>query len=300
MRSAFVVARQELVSARRERLTSALLFVFLGMAIASGGIGWAARHTVTNVWTLTVAQTGRNVPNPFLQVPALDPIKNTIVYVVLIGALLAIVVGVRSSIRDRKSGVTDLILSRPISTRAYVAGKLMGTQAWMGIVLLAAMAASWVGVWVVSGNLLSLGETGSLFAFFALAWLFLLPFNALGITIGARSRHESTALLVPVLIWAAATFVIPQLGTAQNPSSLLNPVPTAPSTTDLFFRINQAVLRPISFTEHFRHASASILHLRGADPSIGGDLLSVALMAGLSLALLAMVSRSSMRRPLYE
>lgn len=300
MNPVLAVARQELGSARRERLTIALLLVFLGMAIASGAIGWTARHTVMGVYDQTIAQTGRNIPNPFAQTPPLDAIKNTIVYIVLIGALLAIVVGVRSSVRDRKAGVIDLIFSRPIATRSYLSGKLFGTHSWIGIVLFVAMIASWLSVWIVSGHPLPFGDTASLLAFFGLAWLFLLPFTVMGIVAGAKSHHESTALLVPVLMWAAATFVIPQLGTAQNPSSLLNPVPTAASTTDLFFRTNQVVLQPISFTEHFRHASAAVLGLRGADSGIAADVMSLVLIAALALAALAVVSRSSMRRLLYE
>jgi len=293
--------RQEIRSSFRERLAIALLVVFLGMALASAAIGWSAHHTVMNVYNATVTQLGRDVPNPFANVSALEVVKNTVIYIVLIGALLAVVVGVRAGLRDRKAGVTDLILSRPVGARSYVTGKLLGIQAWMGIVLAAALIVSWFSVWVISRSPLGWTATGSLVGFFVLAWLFLLPFSVVGLIAGSRSRHESTALLVPVLIWVAITFVIPQLGTAQNPVSLLNPVPTAPSTSDLFFRVNHAVLQPISITEHFKHVSGVILQLRDVVSTAWvGDLLSVALMAALSVGALLLTTRKSMRTPLYE
>jgi ABC-2 type transport system permease protein len=301
MSALLTVARQEIRSASRERLAVALLVVFLGMALASAAIGWSSHRTVMSVYNQTVLQAGRDVPNPFLNTPPLDVVKNTVIYVVLIGALLAVVVGVRAGLRDRKSGVTDLILSRPIGSKSYLIGKLLGTQAWMGVVLVAALIASWFSVWVISGAPLALRPTGLLLGFFALAWLFLLPFSAMGLIAGVRSRHESTALLVPVLLWVVITFILPQLGTAQTPVSLLNPVPTGAATTDLFFRVNQAVLQPISITEHFKHASAAILQLRDlASTAIGWDLLSLGVVAIVTLGVLLLAAGPSARRPLYE
>jgi ABC-2 type transport system permease protein len=300
--SAFLtVARQEVRSTGRERLAIALLVVFLGMALASAVIGWSSHRTVMSVYNETVLQTGRDVPNPFVDVSPLDVVKNTVIYIVLIGALLAVVVGVRAGVRDRKAGVTDLILSRPIGPRSYLLGKLLGAQAWMGIVLVVALVASWLSVWVISGTPLDLAATGLLLGFFALAWVFLLPFSVMGMIAGAKSRHESTALLIPILLWVAITFVIPQLGTAQNPTALLNPVPGVAATTDLFFRVNHTILQPISITEHFKHASAALLQLRDAGSgAVGWDLLSLGLVAVVAFGVLLLTARSSMRRPLYE
>lgn len=301
MRQVLVVARHELRSAARERLALALLVVFLGMALVSSSIGWASHHTVTKVYEQTVIQMGRHVPNPFTGVSPLEITRNTVVYIVLIGALLAAVVGVRSAVRDRRSGVADLILSRPVGTHAYTLGKLLGVHAWIGIVLVAAASVSWVGVWFALKAPLSASETLSLAQFFALAWLFLVPFSALGLIAGARSRHESTALLVPILVWVAVVFAIPQLGTAQHPSALLNPVPSGASTADLLFKVNQAVLGPVSIAEHFKHGGGAILHLRDVDSTaIGGDVVSLTVAAVLSVVALTLVGRSSMRRPLYE
>lgn len=301
MKEALVVARREVLNVNRERLALVLLLVFLGMVLVSASIGWSTHHTVMSVYDETVRQLGRNVPNPFSGMSALELIKNTVIYIVLIGALLAIVVGARSTIRDRKAGVTDLILSRPIKPPSYLAGKLLGAHCWIGLVLLFSLIASWASVWVVSGNPLSIKDTGSLILFFAAAWLFLLPFAVIGTIAGMRSRHESTALLAPILMWAAVTFAIPQLGTAQNPAALLNPVPAPVSTTDLFFQVNRLVFQPVSITEHFKHLSGVLLNLRDiTTTNVGMDLASLCGIAALSIAALFFAGRSSLRRPLYE
>src|SRR6202011_2729170 len=108
--------KQELLCARRERLPQILLVIFLAMVALSNFIGWATNHTVTNVYNQAVKQSLTTAPNPFTGVSPLFYARNTVVYIVLIGALLAIVLGVQSMLRDRKAKVTDLLLSRPVST----------------------------------------------------------------------------------------------------------------------------------------------------------------------------------------
>lgn len=300
MKPMLVLARHEIRMARRERLSRALLVAFLGMTLISGFIGWSTHRTVIAIYRAALSSTGATGTNPFLASSPLENIKNTIVYIALIGALLAIVVGVRSSVRDRRAGTTDLLLSRPISPRAFLLGKLLGTQAWIGMVLLVALVVSWADVALVSGHPPGSSDSLAMTQTFAIAWIFLLPFCVVGHLAGFASRQESNALLVPILVWIAATFIIPQLGTAQNPVSLLNPVPGPSSIDGAFFRFNRAVLRPISFTEHFRHASAVTLGLRDAAPGgIGGDLASIG-GAGLTSLLALASSTRTLRRPIDE
>jgi ABC-2 type transport system permease protein len=297
---AIAVARHEIRMARRERLTVSLLVVFLGMAIVSSSIGWATRRTVLQIYDRAVLEAGKHLPNPFTGASGLEILKNTIIYVVLVGALLAIVAGVQSTIRDRRSEVTELIHSRPIRPSEYVAGKLLGTLAWIGVVLLVAMLGSWLSVWAVLGAPMSARETASLLAFFSASWLFFVPFVVLGIVSGARSRSESMALLMPILVWVALTFILPQLGTAQNPTASLNPVPSAASTSDLFFHFNQAVLQPVSLSEHFKHVASVLLRLRDVTSSaIAGDLLALFAIAVLAIIALGLTTRSTVRRPLH-
>jgi len=301
MKTIFIVAKHELKTAGRERLSQALLLIFLGMVLISAVIGWAAHSTVMNVYNETLRQTGRHLANPFAGASPLDPVKNSVIYVVLIGALLAIIAGVSSSVRDRRAGVIDILFSRPVKIRDYLAGKLLGIQCWLGFILLAAMTLSWISVWVVTSHKLSLGDTVALLGFFSLAWVFLLPFSALGLIAGAKTRHEANALLIPILFWVIITFIIPQLGTAENPSALLNPVPARVASTGLLFRANRLLLQPLSVTEHFKHVSGVILHLPDTGPSsVLFDLLVLALAAIAGLAALALVNRASLRSPLYE
>jgi hypothetical protein len=88
MKEALVVARREILNVNRERLAVTLLAVFLGMVLVSATIGWSTRHTVMSVYDETVLQTGRNLPNPFSEMSALELIKNTVSTLFLSGPYL--------------------------------------------------------------------------------------------------------------------------------------------------------------------------------------------------------------------
>jgi ABC-2 type transport system permease protein len=168
----------ELKSARRERLPQLILAVFLAMVAAASFIGWMTHKTVTSVYNEALRERVTTQPNPFLQVPQLDAVKNVVIYTALIGALFAVIVGVRSSLRDRKSGVLDLIFSRPVDKRKYILAKYVGILLWLGVVIAIAAILTWVSLWIIQGQPESLVNSGRLIIFFSISWLFLLWCNS--------------------------------------------------------------------------------------------------------------------------
>jgi len=291
--------RHELLSSSRERLPQALLVVFLAMVTVSAGIGWITNRTVTQVWEKTRAAGLTAAPNPFTDVSALYYARNTVIYIVMIGSLLAIVLGVSSVLRGRASGTVDLVLSRPISTRTYLAGRLTGMAAWLGLVLAGAGMISWISLVIISGQPLSWPDSGRLVGFFGVAWAFVVVFVLLGMVSALHARRETTALLAPIVVWAIVTFVLPQLGTAAHPVSLLNPVPAIANTGGSFPLI-QSIVGPASVTEQFKTASAILLR----DDQVTGSLtLSVAwilVAAVVGTVVVASTRRDQVRKDLDE
>lgn len=257
--SAAAVVRQEFRAARRERLPQLMLVVFLGLVAAATFIGWLTHTTVTSVYTEALREGATNQPNPFLLVPPLSAVKNIVIYVSLIGALLAILVGVQSAIRDRKAKVLGMVFSRPIGRRLYIAAKFAGVMLLLGLTLCAAAVLTWFSLWIIGGQPLNWVLTGHLILYFVVSWAFLIPFAALGMMSGLYSQRETTALLVPILIWVLFTFILPQLGTAAEPISFLNPVPAQISSSGPFFAFNHQFLQPLSYIDHYKELSASTL-----------------------------------------
>lgn len=300
MNQFLAIVKQELLAARRERLPQVLLVVFLFMVGISSFIGWATNHTVTNVYKEAVSQGITTAPNPFASVPSLYYARNTVIYIVLIGALLAIILGVGSVLRDRKSKTIDLLLSRPVNNSLYLVGKLGGLSLWLLGILGISFAINWASISLILGHGLAIQDSAHLLLFYGLSWVFLVPFIVLGMASGIFSRRETSALLVPIVVFSIITFVLPQLGTAEHPTALLNPVPATVTSQGFFFRVNRTLFAPISVTERFKHSSGVILKDSAVDQKATSSTLLLGGLAIASVGLLLLIGRSNMRRELYE
>ncbi len=299
MSIALVAARQEIRTLRREKLAQALLIVFVGMVSISSFIGWLTNKNVSSVYRKVKAEGITSVPNPFEHVAALYYLRNTVIYLVLVGALLAIVLGVSSIIRDRKARTVDLVLVRPVQARLYLLGKLGGITAWLTMILAFVTLVSWTSIAFIIGKPLKASDTERLFSFFAMSLLFLLGFVLLGMICALYCSRETSALLLPVAIWSLVTFVFPQLGTAGDPVSLLNPVPLIGNSGGAFSTLN-LIFSPFSITEEFKKVSSWIL---GNSDFVGnpteGVLILIAVFLLGSLILLT-TKRDRLRREIYE
>lgn len=287
--------------ARYERLPQLLLIIFIVMVAAASFIGWLTHATVTSVYNEALREGATTQPNPFLHAPPLNSVKNIVIYIALIGALLAIILGVQSALRDRKAKVLNMVFSRPVSRRHYLFAKLLGISIWLAVILAVSAVFTWISLWVIQGQPLSASLTGHLVVFFIISWLFLVPFISMGLMSGFIARRETTALLTPVLLWALLSFVIPQLGTAAEPISFLNPVPAQVASKGKFFRSSRQVLQPVSYINHYKQISASTLGYNNSGESWKSPSFEAAILAAGSLAVLVSLTPRAIRKDeLYE
>ena len=294
-----VTAKQEIRSLRREKLAQALLFVFMAMVSLSSFIGWLTNRNVTAIYRKVKEQGLTSAPNPFANVSALYYLRNTVIYLVLVGALLGIVLGVASIIRDRKAHTVDLILVRPIHPSSYLLGKLAGVALWLVMILGLVTVISWTSIAFIIGKPLTGTDTVRLVFFFSMSLLFLLGFVLLGMICALYSSRETSALLLPIAIWSVITFVLPQLGTANHPVSLLNPVPAIANKGGAFSTLN-SIFSPFSITEQFKKVSSWILGNTDfvGNPTVSLTILVIVLILG-TLILLT-TKRNRLRRELHE
>ncbi len=292
--------RHELVCTRRARVPQLLLFVFLGMVSVSAFIGWSARSAVTAVYDRISAAGLTSAPNPFAGSSPLYYAHNSVIYVVLIGALMAIVLGVQATLRDRKAATFTLILSRPVGSVGRLLGQLSALSVVIAVVLAISTVISWASIGIITGGILGLDPTLRLAAFAVLSWLLLTGFALLGMLTGSYSKKETTALLVPFIAWSVIAFVLPQLGTAARPVALLNPVPAIPPPSGGIFDTVNSFVGPFAVTEQFKHAAGVVLQ----DGAVtGSPVLAISLLiafVALLTVLVAATPRQRLRSPLHD
>jgi len=262
MTSSYVVAGQEIRAILREKTFILLLVIFIGMTLASTYIGWSSAHTIQSVYDSTVSflmEQGKAVPPPpFADASHLSLLKNMIIYVVLIGALLAIILGHLMGIRDRKAGVTRIIFSRNITKRQFLLGKVLALLFVLGSMLVVALIVSMVSSVLLSS--INFSDVLRITIFYGFALVYLSGFAFLGLSFALTKKTSTLALLVPLIIWLSITFVLPELTSALFPTASLNP--TLPQTDILqnpFLSAIHTALYPLSISEQFKVITENIL-----------------------------------------
>jgi ABC-2 type transport system permease protein len=296
----FASLRHELLCTARARVPQFLLIVFLGMVSVSSFIGWSARSTVTAVYTQITAAGLTTAPNPFAGTSPLYYAHNSVIYVVLIGALMAIVLGVQATLRDRKAATFTLILSRPVGTVGRLLGQLTALGIIIAVVIGISTIISWASISVITGGILGPDPTLRLAAFAGLSWLLLTAFALLGMFTGTYSKKETTALLAPFVAWSIIAFVLPQLGTAARPVALLNPVPSIPPPSGGIFDIINVFTGPIAVTEQFKRAAGIVLQDSSVTGSPAGAIIALVIFLAAMVFLVGATPRKRLRSTLND
>lgn len=264
-----VVALQQLTAFTRQRMLTVTVAVLAGFAALAGILGWASHRTIIGVYDESVklvATRGQAVPpNPLLLKPTLSMLSNETIYVTMIGALIAIVIGHLAVADDDSSSVGRLVFTRPISRTSYTAGK----TAAIGTLLAIGVAASYL-ISVASLTIIDRFPNGSdlarLAGFYLLAWLYLMVFALVGAGTVLITKRRSLGLLTAIGVWLTLTFALPQFTSGLRPSQSLNPIVDPVSTSQTLFRITSDA-RPYSIAEQFKEAAGRILATATPEPA---------------------------------
>ena len=286
------IASHQVLSLRRQRVFLALLATLLTMTALAGVLGWSSHQTIVRVYDEAVkllGSTGKPAPpNPFLLKPTLSLLANMVVYIPLIGALLALILGHLSIIDDETNGTGRLVFSRQITRTSYVLGKIASAAAVLAVVLAASLLVSVASLLVVN-HTIAVGDLGRLGLFYALSWLYLMVFALIGMVTVLMTRRRSIALLSAMGAWLVITFVIPQFTSGLRPTQSLNPISDPASTSQTFFKITSK-LRPYSIVEQYKEASGRILQTASAE-SVGQTIQRILPIAGLAVAIALLIIR---------
>lgn len=265
MKNIFIISFAEIKSLFREKIVYSITIVFILMSMASSFIGWSTFTTANSIYKSSVVflqgQGATDIPNnPLLKVSTLASFDNLIVYISLIGALLAIIIGHRSMMRERKSGILQILFTRPITKKSLILGKVFGLSLTIfSIVGVTALISIFSSYFLPLAHL-NLSDISHLIIFFLFSFFYMLFFALIGLFFAIQAKSESLALFIPVCIWVGITFVLPELATGLTPTALLNPVTLLQlPALDPFFQTTQKFIQPVSVAWHYYTISGELL-----------------------------------------
>ncbi len=303
------ISRLSLLFILRERTVALLAIIFVVLVLVSAYLGWSATSTVNAIYADAVVYLqgiGQPIPpNPVLETSPLGLMRNLSIYVSLIGALAAIVIGYQLIASDRKSGVMPLLGSRPVMRADYAMGKIQALI-WANGGLMAVAGVIAIATFLILPNVgLTLAEWGKLFLFFGLSFLYMMLFGLIAMAAAAWARSDSVGLLLPVTIWLTVTFILPSLTSNIHPTAAINPISALASPPDSrFFDWSAWLLGPLSLAESFKYLSAALLDYLPATArsrSFLAPLPDLLLMlAGAGAVAISGISRMDMTRGTYD
>jgi ABC-type transport system involved in multi-copper enzyme maturation permease subunit len=265
MKNILTIAYAEIKSLLREKIIYSITIVFILMSMASSFIGWSTFTTANAVYKSSVVflqnQGVVDIPsNPLLKVPTLASFDNLIIYISLIGTLLAIIIGHRSMMRERKSGILQILFTRPITKKSVILGKVLGLSATIFSIVGVTALISILSSYFLPLAHLSIYDISHLLVFFLTSFFYMLFFALVGLFFAINAKSESLALFIPVCIWVGITFVLPELATGLTPTALLNPVTLLQlPVLDSFFQTSEKLLAPFSLAWHYYTISGELL-----------------------------------------
>ena len=285
------IASQQGLLLRRQRVALVGLVTMLTVTAVAGVLGWSSHHTIVRVFDQAVrmqAAAGQPAPpNPFLLKPNLSLLSNMVVYMPLIGALLALVMGHLSIVDDQSKGMGRLVFTRQVTRTQYALGKILASTSFLAVTLAGCGLVSVVALLVVNDTL-SPSDLGRLVGFYVLSWAYLVVFVLVGMLTALLTRRRSLALLSAIGVWLVVTFVVPQFTSGLRPTQSLNPLTEPVGTSQAFFRLTQQA-QPLSLVEQYKTAAGTILGTspNGSTAETGLTVVPI-VIAGLALILLVL------------
>lgn len=259
--TSIVMAKKDIKLLLKDSSFMIILCIFVFMSALSTYIGWSTSDTIMDIYNASVVELkalNQPIPTiPFSQ-ETLIIIKNMIIYIVLIGALLSITFGHIIGINDRKAGVTRILFANSFSKNSFLMGKSLSTLSVLALAVILSFIISIASLFLV--GVFSLSNLMSVFEFYLASFIYLSGFAFLGIYFAIKTNSSAKAILLPLLLWIIITFALPQMSSALYPTSSLNPVLPQINLLDSPILANiHNIVYPFSISEQYKELSANIL-----------------------------------------
>jgi len=277
MQRIITIAKKEYLDAIKNKLFLVLLVFLLVLTVTSLVVvtfDFPNKVMEYNKALKVLQNAGRSTAA--LRAPELAPLKmlrGVIDYLEIIGAIIGIILGYLSIAKEKGRNVLQLILSRPVSRFDITSGKVVGNSLLVLSVLAGTTVATYLIMWYVSGQSLSLVEMEKLGLVYIASYLYIMFFFCLTSVLALKFKTLPNALIVSLVIWLAFVLIIPQVGDTMDPD---NQIPggfftsmnlTKPQEERVMAKFStyekvRNALEESSITKHYERLSFALLGIK--------------------------------------
>ncbi len=218
MNVSLIIAKKEISDAIKNKLFIIILGMLFLLTVVSIILSAYQVNVSLNEYNKTVDFLKSIGKTSLPPMPPLNPLaasKSFVNYIGMLGALLAIVLGNLSMVKETRGGTLRLILSRQIFRDKLLNGKLIGNLTIL-LTISASLCIITFLTLIIGGIPLTMGDVFRTILFFSASFLFMSFFLILGIFFAVVMGNGNKALLITIIIWLILSFVLPQIGDTMD------------------------------------------------------------------------------------
>ncbi|VVB95518.1 ABC-2 family transporter protein [uncultured archaeon] len=164
-------------------------------------------------------ELGKQPGGPEPQLFPLNLLRGAVDYLEIAGAILGILLGSLTIAREKNTQTLKLILTRPVSRKDLLFGKMLGNATFIGIVLVFVGLFAFLSLVFVAGAVLALTELIKLLLVLVISWIYIMAFFSLAAFLSLGMRTLSNALILAFTIWLVFVLILPQIGDTMDPDN---------------------------------------------------------------------------------
>lgn len=222
MNKHFIIAKKEFQDIFRNRTFSIMLGLLFALTVTSILVSTLIfRSQVTQYEnSLAVLQSLGKVPVE--AAPKLFPLnllRGVVDYLEIIGAIIGILLGYLSIAKEKSTKTFKLLLSRPITKKDILVGKIFGNLLFVSLMTLFVAAVILSSFYVIGGITLTAIELLKILLFVIISIVYIMVFFTLSFFLSVQQKNLSNALIICFVVWLVFVLVLPQIGDTMDPDN---------------------------------------------------------------------------------
>lgn len=262
MSNRITVANNFVSSSLKSRIILVMLGLFLffsGLSVYVGSSTLSAELRAYQEATTMIRSGGSAViPDPPV-ITALSTMKNSIDYVMMVGALLALFMGFDTISREQENKSLSLILARPLYRDELLMGKVLGAAFLLGSLNLAALLLEPLCLYGIGTTGFSFTVLLRLLLFHAAASFYMLLFFLAAMFFSILFMQSETSFLASVIFWVGSTYVLPELAVSVRNYTLTSDAASSSIQSTAMDTPISLFIDSLSPAVHFRHIGEFLL-----------------------------------------
>ncbi|SDG11639.1 ABC-2 type transport system permease protein [Methanolobus vulcani] len=222
MNNMLTIAKKEFQDIFRSRTFSIILVLLLVLTATSILVSTLVFKSQVSQYESSLAlllSMGKTPTEAAPQLYPLNLLRGVVDYIEIIGAIIGILLGYLSIAKEKNTRTMKLLLSKPITKKDIVFGKITGNFLFVSLTIVFVAAMILASFLAIGGISLTAVDYYKILAVVILSIAYIMVFFTLSFFLSIQQKSLSNALMICFTIWLVFVLVLPQIGDTMDPDN---------------------------------------------------------------------------------